>query len=128
MNNTITFGLIFGIGIASLIFAILLRLASHWVSKLDVPFGKALGLALVNIVVNGFLFYMIDGLPDALMAGWVLFSLWCLSSIVIGGAILTMGLGIRYTNATLVYVVSMLAGLGFVAFDYFLIYSLFPVL
>ncbi|HOW68819.1 MAG TPA: hypothetical protein P5186_29365 [Candidatus Paceibacterota bacterium] len=52
-------GLILGLAVLGFFVAVFLRLAAEWVVKIEIPIGKAFGLAIAITLLNGVLGFII---------------------------------------------------------------------
>lgn len=106
-------GGILGLGVLGLLVAVLLRLVADWVVKIEIPFGKAFGLAIAMTLLNGVLGFIIGAtFSGSHTAPWLPFAVSHIVGAPIASAMLSKGLAVRFAKGALVYGVSVLLSYG----------------
>lgn len=102
-------GLILGLAVLGFFVAVFLRLAAEWVVKIEIPIGKAFGLAIAITLLNGVLGFIIRAwLSVGHTPPWLPFAVSYIVGIPIAGAILSKGLAVRFAKGALIYILSVL--------------------
>lgn len=108
-------GGIIGLAVHGLLLAVFLRVASHWVAKVEIPFGKAFGLAIrIALLNSAFAIVIVAGLSGADTPRWLPFGIAYVVGAVVAAAILRQRLAVRWGEGALIYVVSTLLGYGLI--------------
>lgn len=111
-------GQLIGVGIGSLMVAIVLRAAAKWVQKLDVPYGQAyvtvLLPSLINVVLGSIVGYVVGSATQSMDAVNVASLLRLPVGFLIASGFISSRLEIPFGRACLISLAMTAIGIGIV--------------